>query len=102
MIKYLTIILMVLFSVQLMADYQNNSSAVLYYSPTCGHCKKVLAWLEQEHKSVAMVNVKESSGSAEYSRLGVSSVPVLVINGQILQGSDTIISYFKQHPEVLR
>ncbi len=93
---------MFFFSVQLMAESQNAPNAVLYYSPTCGHCKKVLAYLEQEHKTVTLKNVTDQANSKDYKALGTSGVPVLVVNGQIISGADGIINYFKQHPEVLR
>jgi hypothetical protein len=102
MIKFFTIMMMFLFSAQLMAENQSSSSVVLYYSPTCGHCHKVLSYLKQEHKTVNMKNIKESTGYREYKSLGVSGVPVLVVNGHIIQGDVGIINYFKDHPEVLK
>lgn len=102
MLKYMTFVLMFFFSVQLMAADQGSSNASLYYSPSCGHCKKVLAYLQQEHKTLPLKNVNEAAYSSEYRSLGTSGVPVLVVNGQTIMGADSIISYFKQHPEVLR
>ena len=100
MYKFLAIFMLMIFSGQLMAD--SSSSAVLYYSSTCGHCKKVLSFLQQENKTVTMRNVSDAASYAEYKALGTSGVPVMVVNGQVLKGADTIISYLKSHPEVMR
>jgi hypothetical protein len=102
MLKFLTVMMMFLFSAQLMAENNAPSNVVLYYSPTCGHCQKVLSYLQKEHKTVSMKNIKESTGYREYKSLGVSGVPVLVVDGHIIQGDVGIINYFKDHPEVLR
>ena len=104
MLKFLTCVFMLFCSVQLMADqgYQGTSSASLYYSQSCGHCQKVLAFLRQEHKTVNLKNVNDSSVYGEYKALGTSGVPVMVVNGQTIMGADSIISYMRQHPEILR
>jgi glutaredoxin len=101
MLKFLTFVLMLFCSVQLMAD-QGPANASLFYSPTCGHCQKVLAYLRQEHKTLPLKNVNDSANYSEYKSLGTSGVPVLVANGQTIMGAEGIISYMRQHPEILR
>lgn len=103
MIKFLAVFMMFLFSAQLMADTNPHAhNVVLFYSPTCPHCQKVIAYLQQEHKTVTMKNVKDVANQNEYRALNTTGVPVLVVDGKIIQGETAIIEYFKNHPEVLR
>ena len=84
------------FSTAHSSDMQ-TTSATLFYSPTCGHCQQVLSFLNQNHKTVNMKNIKENANAQELHALGPTSVPVLVVNGNVIVGGDGIIDYLKSH-----
>jgi glutaredoxin len=79
-----------------------SGQAVLYYLPSCAHCKKVEAYLKSVNKKVIMKNILNSQYQQELSAMGQDGVPVLVVNGQVVVGSSSIISYLSKHQEVLR
>lgn len=67
---------------------------VLYYSPVCPFCHKVLAYMEQEDISLPLRNVLEPGVKDELIRIGgKSQVPCLVVDGEPLYESDDIIRF---------
>ena len=79
-----------------------SSQAVLYYHPSCSHCKKVEAYLQKINKSLIMKNVTNPQYQMELKALGQRGVPVLVVGDEVIIGSTPIISYLTNHQEVLR
>lgn len=76
---------------------------MLYYSPTCPYCRKVLGYLDQIGATVPMKDV--SADPAARQELiaigGKKQVPCLVIDGKALYESADIIAWLKKHPEAL-
>jgi glutaredoxin len=62
---------------------------VLYSTKTCGYCKKTRALLEQRGISWQEVDIESSPAArAEFKSRGGTGVPLLIINGETLQGFD--------------
>lgn len=83
-------------------SYKQTSTAVLYYHPSCGHCKKVMAYLNQINKTLPMKNTSNPRYRQELKALGQNGVPALAVDSRVIVGADPIISYLKSHPEVLK
>jgi len=79
-----------------------SSQAVLYYHPSCGHCKKVEAYLKKINRSITKKSIANPKYQMELSALGQRGVPVLVVGSEVIVGSTPIISYLSRHQEVLR
>lgn len=79
-----------------------SESVALYTNPQCPHCMKVKAYLSQIHKTLPTKDTSNPAYRDELVRMGQKGVPVLVVGSQVISGADAIISYLKQHPEVLR
>lgn len=75
----------------------------LYYSPWCPYSRKVLNYLDQIHKTVAMKNVYETAeAKKELKELGgLMQVPCLMIEGKALYNADAIIEWFSEHQPCL-
>lgn len=72
-------------------------NATLFYRPTCPYCRKVLEYMNQAGIEVATRNVLEDGNQAALEALsGQSAVPVLVVDGRPIVGSDVIIEYLEQ------
>ena len=97
MFKYLTVIFLLCFVVELAAVDATSPKATLYYSDTCGHCKKVLSYLRQNPYPVTMKNIGNSNYRRELQSMGHRGVPVLISETDSLTGADSIISYFRAH-----
>lgn len=74
-------------------------AVALFYRSTCGYCRKVLHYLDQNNISIPLKNVSENSGTREelITIAGKTQVPCLVINGNPLHESDAIIEWFKNN-----
>ena len=70
---------------------------LLYYSPTCGYCRKVINYMQQEGIRLPMRSVLEDGAAEELvSAGGKYQVPCLLIDGKAMYESDDIIAYLKQ------
>lgn len=78
------------------------SPATLYFHPSCTHCHKVVEYLKQQNKSVAIKDISNPLYMQEFQNYGQRGVPVLVVGSQVITGADQIMNYLKQHPEILR
>jgi len=78
-----------------------SQNASLYYSPGCSHCQKVLSYLSSVNKTLTLKNTSDAKYGAEFSKLGQSGVPVLVVGNTVINGDTQIIEYLKNHQEVL-
>lgn len=74
-------------------------AAALFYRPTCGYCRKVLAFIEENNFSVPLKNASETPEIQEelITIAGKTQVPCLVINGKPLHESDDIIKWLKEN-----
>ncbi|HBT95328.1 MAG TPA: glutaredoxin [Coriobacteriia bacterium] len=67
---------------------------VLYYSPYCPFCQKVLRFMEQNDISIDMKSTLENENLDYLIRVGgKNQVPCLMIDGKALYESDDIIAY---------
>ncbi len=82
---------------------QQTPAAVLYYTHYCPYSRQVLNYLKQIHKTVPMKNVAENpEAKMELKTLGGRlEVPCLILNGEALYNSDTIIDWMARHQDEL-
>ncbi len=67
---------------------------VLYYSPTCPYCTKVLAYMQNQDIACEMKNTMEPGVKDELISIGgKGQVPCLVISGSPMYESNDIIQY---------
>lgn len=77
---------------------KHPTSLVLYYSPSCPYCTKVLNYMEKEHIEIEKKNVNNPGVRQELIDIGgKGQVPCLVIDGKALYESDDIINWMAQH-----
>ena len=76
---------------------------VLYYSPWCPYCKKVLNHLDKMGKTVPMINLQATpKAKQELIKIGgKGQVPCLIIDGKAMYESSVIIKWFDKHPNYL-
>lgn len=66
-----------------------NKQVVLYATDWCGYCKQARAFLAQHNVRYTEVDIEKSrAGKADYDKLGMRGVPILVVDGQPLKGFD--------------
>jgi len=64
-------------------------SVVLYATQWCGYCAKTRDLFKSRQVPFKEFDIEHSAvGQAQYEKLGVSGVPVIVINGTVIQGYD--------------
>ena len=77
---------------------KNNSTLVLYYSPSCPYCHKVLDYMKKEHIEIETKNVNNPGVRDQLvSTGGKAQVPCLVIDGKALYESNDIINWMAKH-----
>ncbi len=82
---------------------QQTYNLMLYYSPTCPHCKKVISYLKSNGIQVPMKNA-DGDGEVQQELIdvgGYSVVPCLVVNGKAIYNADNIIDWFSSHQQYL-
>ena len=68
---------------------------ILYYSPTCPYCVKVLRFLEDNGIELELRDRGFESNRSDLVAIGgKAQVPCLIINGSPMYESDDIIDYF--------
>ncbi|MCX6990887.1 MAG: glutaredoxin [Chlamydiae bacterium] len=82
---------------------QEKIELMLFYSPWCPYCQKVLSYLTQIHKSVPMRNIQNDPAGKEIlkNQGGELQVPCLFIDGKALYESDDIIQWLSMHKDSL-
>jgi len=64
-------------------------SVVLYGTKWCGYCAKTRELFKARKVPYKEYDVENSAeGQAQYEKLGVQGVPVIVINGVVIEGYD--------------
>lgn len=76
---------------------------ILYYSPSCPFCKKVLKYLAEKNPPISLKNVSIDPIAKEelYHIGGKVQVPCLFIDGTPLYESQDIIDWLKDHSATL-
>jgi len=76
-------------------------NVILYYRPTCGYCVRVLRFIQENQIKVNLRNVSESTAIRQelIGVTGMSQVPCLIHNGQILYESADIIQWLAENGE---
>jgi len=65
----------------------HGGKVILYATAWCGYCKKTRALLNQNGIPFHEYDIEKSpEGAQQYQSLGVSGIPVLLINGEVVQG----------------
>ena len=74
-------------------------AVALFYKPTCGYCRKVLQFLEQNNISIPLKNISESLEIRDelITIAGKTQTPCLVVSGKSLHESDDIIQWFEDN-----
>lgn len=74
----------------------SSSTATLYYSNSCSHCREVLNYLKGKNLSVVKKNISNSTARNEMKRQGHYQVPVLIDGNKSFVGSSQIIGHLKK------
>ena len=76
---------------------------LLYYTPTCPFCKKVLDYLQDIDKEIPLKNIEsDMEGTEELLHLGgKTQVPCLFIDGKPLYESNVIIDWIREKKDIL-
>lgn len=73
-------------------------NTILYYRPDCPYCHKVLEYMDAAGIEVAKRNVYEGDNQMLLEEVsGQGGVPVLVVGGEPIIGSDVIIEYLQKN-----
>lgn len=76
----------------------SSQKLVLYYSPSCPYCHKVIQYMEKENIELEKKNVQDPGVRDELISIGgKGQVPCLVIDGKAMYESDDIIQWLSQH-----
>lgn len=72
---------------------------ILYYKPTCGYCRKVLRFIEENNLTVRLKNVSENLDIRQelIDLTGHTQVPCLIHDGEILYESDDIVAWLAEN-----
>lgn len=72
---------------------------VLYYSPHCPYCRKVMGFMNQNGINISLKDtVGYTENKQELLRIGgKTQVPCLVIDGKALYESDDIIDWLREN-----
>ena len=70
-------------------------AAALFYTPTCGFCRKVFRYMEDNNVVIPLKNVNENSQVRQelITIAGKTQVPCLVVDGRPIHESDDIIDW---------
>ncbi len=72
----------------------SHQNLILYHSPNCPYCTKVMNFMEREGITLEKRNVEDPAVRAELIKIGgKGQVPCLVHNGQALYESGDIINW---------
>jgi glutaredoxin len=64
-----------------------NADVVMYTTEWCPYCKKARSFLDENNVKYVEYDIEKSSeGRAKYNNIGGRGIPVLVINGSVLNG----------------
>jgi glutaredoxin len=75
-----------------------NGNLVLYFRPDCTHCVKVLHYMQVNDIKVEAKSIYEGDNQLQLMQIGgKSSVPCLVIDGEVIYGGEDIIDYLAEH-----
>lgn len=82
---------------------QEKPSLQLYYLPWCPYSQKVIAYLQEIHKTVPLENLqKNPKGRNDLLKIGgKTQVPCLIINDYPLYESDAIIKWISENKQCL-
>lgn len=77
---------------------KKNIDVILYTRPNCPFCQKVLSVLDHLGIDVTIIDVsKDPKALADLISVGgKSQVPCIIINGEAMYESQSIIEWFKQ------
>jgi glutathione S-transferase len=72
---------------------------MLYYSPGCPYCQKVLRFLQGKDVKITLKDVsKDPAYRQELLRIGgMTQVPCLLIDGRAMYESDDIVEWLKKN-----
>ena len=76
---------------------------LLYYTPWCPYSQRVLDYLKQIHRTIPLKNIQQDPKSKEDLRKigGKTQVPCLIIDGNPMYESATIIQWLSQNRQAL-
>ena len=78
----------------------HNNQVTLYFHPGCPHCRKVTDFLKETHRTLAEKDITNPIYKKELENYKQKGVPTMIVGSQIIVGSDPIINYLKEHPEI--
>jgi len=74
-------------------------AAALFYKPTCGFCRKVIRYMQDNYIDIPQKNIRDSSQVRDelIAISGKTQVPCLVVDGEPIHESDEIIEWLAAH-----
>lgn len=67
----------------------HDGKVILYATSWCGYCEKTRELLKENDIKYHEYDIENSQeGRKQYNQLGVEGVPVLLINGEVVDGYD--------------
>lgn len=71
------------------AESNQQPKVILYATTWCPYCEKARQLFQKHNIPYTEFDIEKSSeGKAQYELLGISGVPITVINGKVIQGFD--------------
>ncbi|WP_444894443.1 glutaredoxin family protein [Microbulbifer sp. TRSA001] len=65
----------------------SEGQVILYATKWCGYCKKVRKLMRKNNIDFVEFDIESSKEArAQYDRLGGNGVPLLLVNGELIQG----------------
>ncbi len=95
--------LAIIFCFNIVLASQNNEE-ILFYGKGCGHCAKVIKYLEENNINIEQKEIYQNSDNAKEfnmicDKYGISmyerGVPMMISNDRYYSGAGRIIDYFK-------
>lgn len=85
--------------VQQVADRLCPTTTILYYSPTCPHSQRVIAYLDQKGIRIPQKDVSKDAVAKEELRTkgGLMQVPCLLIDGKPLYDDEAILKWLNDN-----
>lgn len=65
----------------------SNTNVIMYSTSWCGYCKKMRQFLQANDVPFVERDIEASEENrALYDKLGVSGIPVVIVNGEVVKG----------------
>jgi glutaredoxin len=80
-------------------SYLGKTYVTMYSTSWCGYCAKARRFMDRNQIAYTDLDIEKSEqANRQYESLGGGGIPLIVVNGQIIQGydPDSILRYLDQ------